>query len=93
MAKGHQVPAANHKEMIKWLEQNVQENYHKEGYAYDTQSGLFSKYAIWLSKDKQTWTFSLQQHIGFDDGKVFDETASVEIADSKAEMMFILRWS
>lgn len=87
MAKRHQVPSANHKEMIKWLEQNVQENYHKEGYAYDTQSGPFSKHAIWLSKDKKTWMFSLQQYIGH------DGTAFVEIADSKAEMIFLLMWT
>jgi hypothetical protein len=89
MPNRHQVSAANHKEMIKWLEQNVQENYHKEGYAYNTRLGPFSKYyAIWLSKDKQTWKFSLQQHLGLDDGNAF-----VEIADSKAEMIFLLMWT
>ena len=88
MAKRHEVPAANHKEMISWLEENVQENFYEKGFVYDTHTGPFSKHAEWISKDGNTWKFSLYQHLGLPNGK-----AVVEINDPKAEVIFLLMWT
>ena len=88
MPNRHKVSAANHKEILKWLHQNVQENYNKEGYVYDTRTGPFSKHAEWVSKDRKTWKVTLYQRIGLPQGET-----TVEIADPKAEMIFLLMWT
>ena len=77
----HRILYSNYKEALKWLEENVQENYNEDGgkYTMSTVSQLIE----WRSKDKESWILRIADN----PPKVF-----VEIKDEEKEIMFLLRW-
>lgn len=88
MSKRHQLPAANHKEMLKWLCENVQENRYDGDYCYDTKTGPFYRWTEWRSRDEKSWILKLQKDVAHSNGRLW-----VEIQDPKAEMIFLLMWT
>ena len=40
-------------EVLDWLEENIQENFHKDGRRYNMSS--ISQFIEWRSKDLETW--------------------------------------
>ncbi len=77
----HILPYARYREMVQWLADNVQENYHKDMNKYNSSS--VSQFVEWRSKDTKSWVF-----------RVFGNPpkCSVEIIDEEKELLFLLRW-
>lgn len=71
----------HHKEMIEWLDANVQENCkpNLEKYIFSA----ISRFIEWRSTDHEAWVFRISGMPPV--GKVF-------IKDEKLEMLFMLRW-
>lgn len=86
----HKVSGSNHKEILKWLIQNVQENFYEDDLVYDTKSdnGAIFLWAEWRSKDQKSWVLQTQHHRGLEYPKTW-----VEIKDPKLEMIFLLMWT
>lgn len=84
----HKVPGSNHKEILKWLIQNVQENFYEDDLVYNSRSGAFSRWAEWRSKDQKSWILETHHHLGLTYPKTW-----VEINDPKLEMIFLLMWT
>lgn len=77
----HRILYHNYKEALKWLEENVQENYNSDGKRYHMSS--IGQFIEWRSKDKESWIL----RIAGNPPKVF-----VEIKDEEKEILFLLRW-
>lgn len=87
MNRRHQLDGTNHKEILAWLCEHVQENRYDDDYCYDTRSGPFYRWTEWRSKDEKSWILKLQTDLAHWKGRVW-----VEIKDPKAELMFLMRW-
>lgn len=81
MTRRHTMPYQRYKEMLTWLEENVQPNYHKTRDQYASSS--VSQFIEWRSVDKESWIL----RIAGNPAKVY-----VEIKDPKKEVLFLLVW-
>lgn len=77
----HTFPTTQYKEMLKWLEENIQENFHKDGEKYN--SSTTSQFVEWRSKDKLSWVLRVAGN---------PPRCYVEIKDDQKEILFLLRW-
>ena len=72
----------NHRvQVLKWLEQNVQENYHKDSSRYNMST--ISQFIEWRSQDLESWVMRVAGT---------PPRGQVEIMDEKLASMFALRW-
>lgn len=71
----------NYKVMLQWLEENIQENFHKDGTKYTSSS--VSQFIEWRSKDRESWVLRI---VG-NSPKIY-----VEIMDEEKEILFLLRF-
>jgi hypothetical protein len=78
----HQLPYKHHKEMLRWLEDNVQPNRNKNGDKHASSS--VSQFIEWRSLDLKSWIFRVAGN---------PPKCYVEIADEQKELLFLLRWS
>lgn len=80
-ARRHILSYRNHKQILQWLSDNIQENYHEDGRKFSSSS--VSQFIEWRSKDKISWVF-----------RVFGNPpkCAVEIPDEEKELLFLLRW-
>lgn len=67
--------------MMEWLEENVQENFHKDRQKYTSSS--VSQFIEWRSKDCESWVL----RIAGNPPKTY-----VEILDEQKEILFLLAW-
>ncbi len=67
--------------MLQWLEENIQENFHKDGTKYTSSS--VSQFIEWRSKDRESWVLRI---VG-NSPKIY-----VEIMDEEKEILFLLRF-
>lgn len=77
----HRILFSDYKDVLKWLEENVQENYNQNGDKFGMSS--VGQFVEWRSKDKESWIL----RISGSPPKVF-----VEIKDEEKELLFLLRW-
>jgi hypothetical protein len=68
-------------QVLKWLEQNVQKNYHKDSSRYNMST--ISQFIEWRSQDLESWVMRVAGT---------PPTGHVEIMDEKLAAMFALRW-
>ena len=68
-------------QVLKWLEQNVQENYHKNSERYNMST--ISQFIEWRSQDLESWILRVAGS---------PPAGHVEIMDEKLAAMFALRW-
>ena len=68
--------------VLKWLEQNVQENYHKDSSRFNMST--VSQFIEWRSQDSQSWIMRISGT---------PPRGHVEIKDQKHAAMFLLKWS
>lgn len=68
--------------MLKWLEENVQENANEDGSKYSSSS--VSQFVEWRSKDFTSWVL----RVAGNPPKIY-----VEILDEEKEILFLLRWN
>ena len=68
-------------QVLKWLEQNIQENYHKDSSRYNMSS--ISQFIEWRSQDLESWVMRVAGT---------PSRGHVEIMDEKLAAMFALRW-
>lgn len=71
----------NYMGMMRWLEKNIQENFHSDGSRYNMSS--ISQFIEWRSKDKESWVL----RIAGNPPKTY-----VEIKDEQKEILFLLRF-
>jgi hypothetical protein len=72
----------NHRvQVLKWLEQNIQQNYHKDGSRYNMST--ISQFIEWRSQDLESWVMRVAGT---------PPRGHVEIIDEKLAAMFALRW-
>jgi hypothetical protein len=71
----------DHDQVLKWLEQNVQENYHKDSERYNMST--ISQFIEWRSQDLESWVMRVAGT---------PPQGQVEIIDEKLAAMFALRW-
>jgi hypothetical protein len=81
MTRRHTLPYTNHRQMLQWLCDNVQENYHIDGSKYNSSS--VSQFVEWRSKDFTSWIFRIAGN---------PPKCIVEIKDEEKELLFLLRW-
>lgn len=81
MNKRHLLPYNKKEEVMKWLEEHIQENYNIDGQRYNMSS--VAQFVEWRSKDKESWIV----HIAG-----FPPRLYVEIKDPEQETWFLLRW-
>jgi hypothetical protein len=67
--------------MIKWLCDNIQENYYEDMRRFSMSS--VGQFIEWRSKDTQSWIF----RIAGNPAKCY-----VEIKDEEKEILFLLAW-
>ena len=72
----------NYRQMLDWLIQNVQENYHSDGSKYNSSS--VSQFVEWRSKDLESWVLRIAGN---------PPRTHVEIKDEQQEILFLLRWT
>lgn len=77
----HRILYNDYKEALKWLVENVQENYYEDGKRFTISS--VGQFIEWRSKDRESWILRI---VG-NPPKVF-----VEIKDEEKEILFLLRW-
>ena len=77
----HTFPYANHKEMLEWLCNNIQENYYEDGRRFSMSS--VGQFIEWRSKDFTSWVFRIAGN---------PPKCYVEIIDEKKELLFLLAW-
>lgn len=77
----HTLPYNNYKEILQWLCDHVQENYHSDGSKYNSSS--VSQFVEWRSKDKESWVF----RVAGNPPKTY-----VEIKNEEKEILFLLTW-
>ena len=75
----HLLPYNKKDEVIKWLEENIQENYSEDGSRYNMSS--VAQFVEWRSKDLESWIV----HIAGFPPKLY-----VEIKDEHKEILFLL---
>ena len=68
-------------QVLKWLEQNVQENYNKDSSRYNMST--ISQFIAWRSQDLESWVMRVAGT---------PPRGQVEIIDEKLAAMFALRW-
>ena len=68
-------------EVLDWLEENIQENFHKDGRRYNMSS--ISQFIEWRSKDLETWIMRIYG---------MPMQGSVKLKDSRSAILFLLRW-
>ena len=68
-------------QVLKWLEQNIQENYHKDSSRYNMST--ISQFIEWRSQDLESWVMRVAGT---------PSRGHVEIMDEKLAAMFALRW-
>jgi hypothetical protein len=68
-------------QVLKWLEQNVQENYNKDSSRYNMST--ISQFIEWRSQDLESWVMRVAGT---------PPRGQVEIIDEKLAAMFALRW-
>lgn len=73
--------AYDYNQMLKWLFEYVQENYHCDGSKYASSS--VSQFVEWRSKDLASWVLRAAGN----PPKIY-----VEILDEEKEIMFLLRF-
>ncbi len=81
MTRRHIMLYKRYKEMLLWLEENVQPNYHSNRDHFASSS--VSQFIEWRSADKQSWIL----RIAGNPPKVY-----VEIEDEQKEILFLLAW-
>jgi hypothetical protein len=67
--------------VLKWLEENIQENYHKDSSRYNMST--ISQFIEWRSQDLESWVMRVAGT---------PPLGHVEIMDEKLAAMFALRW-
>jgi hypothetical protein len=67
--------------MLEWLEDNIQENFHKDRQKYNSSS--VSQFVEWRSKDRESWIL----RVAGQPPKIY-----VEIKDAQKELLFLLVW-
>lgn len=78
----HQFPYAyDYRQMLEWLSENIQENYHNDGSKYNSSS--VSQFVEWRSKDIESWVL----RVAGNPPKIY-----VEIIDEEKEILFLLRF-
>ena len=75
----HLLPYNKKDEIIKWLEEHIQENYNKDGSRYNMSS--VAQFVEWRSKDLESWIV----HIAGFPPKLY-----VEVKDKQKEILFLL---
>lgn len=68
-------------QVLKWLEENIQENYHKDSSRYNMST--ISQFIEWRSQDSESWIMRVAGT---------PPSGHVEIMDKKLAAMFALRW-
>jgi hypothetical protein len=68
--------------VLKWLEENVQENYHKDSSRFNMST--VSQFIEWRSQDSQSWIMRISGS---------PPQGHVEIIDERHAAMFLLKWS
>ena len=81
MSKRHILPYDKKNEVLKWLQEHIQENYSEDGSRYNMSS--VAQFVEWRSKDLESWIF----RIAGNPPKIY-----VEISDEKKELLFLLRF-
>ena len=69
-------------QVLKWLEENIQENYHKDSSRYNMST--ISQFIEWRSKDLESWIMRVAG---------LPPRGHAEIKDKKLASMFALKWS
>ena len=68
-------------QVLKWLEQNIQENYHKDSSRYNMST--ISQFIEWRSQDLESWVMRVSGT---------PPRGHVEIMDEKLATVFALKW-
>lgn len=68
-------------QVLKWLEENVQQNYHKNSERFNMST--VSQFIEWRSQDLESWIMRVQGT---------PPRGTVEIKDEKLALLFLLRW-
>ena len=68
-------------QVLKWLEENIQENYNKDSSRYNMST--ISQFIEWRSQDLESWVMRVAGT---------PPRGQVEIIDEKLAAMFALRW-
>ena len=71
----------DHDQVLKWLEQNVQENYHKDSERYNMST--ISQFIGWRSQDLESWVMRVAGT---------PPQGQVEIMDERLATVFALKW-
>jgi len=74
--------ATNYRQMLDWLIENIQENYHSDGSRYYNSSSV-GQFIEWRSKDKESWVLRIAGN---------PPKTHVEIKDEQKEILFLLRF-
>ena len=69
-------------QVLKWLEQNIQQNYHKNSSRYNMST--ISQFIEWRSQDLESWVMRVAGT---------PPQGHVEIIDEKLAAMFILKFT
>ena len=69
-------------QVLKWLEENIQENYHKDSSRYNMST--ISQFIEWRSQDLESWIMRVAGA---------SPRGHAEIKDKKLASMFALKWS
>ena len=77
----HTLPYSNYKQMLQWLSDNIQENYHNDGSKYNSSS--VSQFVEWRSKDGISWVLRVAGN---------PPKCYIEIENEEKEILFLLRW-
>ena len=72
----------NRVQVLKWLEENIQENCHENSKRYNMST--ISQFIEWRSQDLETWVMRIAGT---------PARGYVEIKDEKHAVMFVLTWS
>jgi len=69
-------------QVLKWLEENIQENYHKDSSRYNMST--ISQFIEWRSQDLESWIMRVAGS---------PPRGYVEIKNESLASMFALKWS
>jgi hypothetical protein len=69
-------------QVLKWLEENIQENYHKDSSRYNMST--ISQFIEWRSRDTESWNMRIAGT---------PPAGYVDIKDDKFAALFMLRWA
>ena len=81
MTRRHKMPTNRYREMLSWLEENIQENFNSDRQRYNMST--VGHFIEWRSKDRESWIL----RIAGNPPKTY-----VEIIDEQKEIMFLLTW-